>query len=409
MIAAVSRWVIFNYGFRSFFLCCSLFAVVSVLAWLLLLQGYSWPGAPLNPLLWHSHEMLYGFVGAAIAGFLLTAVPNWTGQPPLQGKSLALLTLAWLAGRLAMAHAGHLPGLVVSVLDIAFPLGLTLAVGHSLIRTGNRRNFPLLIIIAFFPLSDLLFHLGYLGVTPGTEQALNIVPHLAALLVAIIGGRIIPSFTTSWMRAQNIQELPQSHPWLDRCALIFTVLSGIAVLLAPDSTFTGIVALLTAVAHALRLAGWRGLQTLTNPLLAVLHFGYAWLAMAYLMIGLANFITILSYSTALHALTIGALGTMIMAVMSRVALGHTGRALRVNRLTILAYLMLSLSALMRLAMAFASSAHSMLMLISATTWIVGFTFFMIVYWPILTRPRIDGKPERQIKKSATNSASMARS
>jgi len=391
MSARAKPWPILNYGFRCFFLLAGLWAVLAMAFWLWLLQSGAWAKPDL--LLWHGHEMLIGFVGAAIAGFLLTAAPVWTGTPPPQGAPLGVLALAWLAGRIAMAFSGVLSPWWVLVLDLLFPVLLVGMVARMLVQARNRRNYPLAVLLSLFPLANLLIHLDSLGLLTGGQQALNAMPHLAALLVTIIGGRIIPSFSANWFRLQGVNATPRSLPWLEKTILAATLLTGLLLIFAPQFWLSAVVALLTAVLHALRLSGWCGWRTRAEPLLAVLHLGYGWVALGYGLLGLAA-LGVFNQSAALHALTVGALGTMILAVMTRVALGHTGRPLRAPGLIIGAYGAISLAALLRVLAPLFASAYSHLLLLSGLAWIAAFGLFVWVYAPILIRPRLDGKQER---------------
>jgi uncharacterized protein involved in response to NO len=382
-----SYWPLLDYGFRCFFLAAGLFAGIAVFAWLSLLHGATWPGAPLNPLFWHIHEMLFGFVMAAMAGFLLTAVPNWTGQPPLRGAGLAGLLSAWLAGRLLMACGSALSPWLVAAVDLLFPVLLTVIIMRCLIIAGNRRNYMLGVLIALFPISNGVFHLGELGILDTAQTIIYLVPHLIVLLVAIIGGRIIPSFTANWLRLQGrTGQLPLTLPWLERSTLLLTIVTGIWFWLWwPTPTWGGaLLAFATMLAHASRLFYWRGWQTWSNPLLAILHIAYGWLVAGYLLLGLSALSTSVSHSSALHAITIGAIGTMILAVMSRVALGHTGRPLQAARLTVIAYVLVSIAALSRI-IAASTDSYSVWIDLSGMAWSIAFVAFVWVYWPILTR------------------------
>ena len=384
-------WPLLNYGFRCFFLLAGIWAVLAMALWLWVLRGGTWLGP--DPLLWHGHEMLIGFVGAAIAGFLLTAAPAWTNQPPPQGVPLGVLALTWLLGRTAMALGGVLPALWVLLLDVLFPVLLVGLVAWMLLRAGNRRNYPLAVLLGLFPLADVLIHLDSMGVLAGGRQALNGLPHLAALLVTIVGGRITPSFTTNWLRMRGMSASLQNWPWLEKIIVPATLLAAVLLVSAPQFWLSALVALLVAALHALRLFGWRGWRTLAEPLLAVLHLGYGWIAIGYALLGLAS-LGWLNQGAALHALTAGALGMMILAVMTRVALGHTGRPLHAPRTIVAAYTAVGLAALLRVLAPVFADFYSGLLLASGLAWIIAFGLFLWVYWPILTRPRSDGKPER---------------
>ena len=391
-------WPVLNYGFRCFFLLAGLWAALAVAVWLWLLWGgvRTWVGP--DPLLWHSHEMLIGFVGAAMAGFLLTAVPAWTTQPPLQGTPLGVLALAWLLGRAAMLLGGVLPAFLVMLIDLLFPVLLVLVIARMLLAAGNRRNYPLALLVGLFPLADLLIHLDLLGIIAGGRQALNALPHLAAVLVTIVGGRITPSFTANWFRLRGISVTITHRAWLEKTIIPATLLTALLLILAPQFWLSALAALVIAALHGLRLAGWGGWRTLSEPLLTVLHLGYGWLALGYALLGLAGF-GLFQPGAALHALTAGALGIMILAVMTRVALGHTGRELRATRPIIWTYGLVTLAALLRVLTPWLGQPALWL---SGLLWIAGFALFTVVYWPILTGPRADSKPERINAKPRTS-------
>lgn len=388
-ISSPSRLALFEYGFRPFFLLSALAAVTVIALWLAVLSGWHWPGAPANPLLWHAHEMLYGFIAAAIGGFLLTAVPNWTGQPPLKGQPLLWLTVFWLAGRLGAALSGVLPLTLVATLDLAFLLALNGVVITQLRAGGNRKNYLIAGLVGLLVLGNASYYLalaGVLAVNPALPLYLAL--HVVLLLVTIIGGRIIPSFTGNWLQARGIKTLPVVQPWLDLAALAATLGVGLAATLAPFSLLTGLLALAAAGLHGLRLAGWRGLHTPPEWLLTVLHVGYGWLVVGYALLAFTTFAG-LPASAALHALTMGAIGTLVLAVMSRAALGHTGRKLHAGRGLAASYVLVSLATLARIGAGLLPGWYSSLLGMAALLWIAAFTLFVLLFWPILSRPRLN--------------------
>lgn len=380
--------ILLSYGFRTFFTLAGPWAALALGAWLARLHGWAWPGAPADALGWHVHEMLYGFVGAAMAGFLLTAIPNFTGREPVRGAPLAALALAWLVGRVAMASAGVLPAELVALLELTFPVGLALVVARELGAARNRRNYPLAVIVALFALADLGFHAAALGWAPG-HLLYGLALHLVLLLVVVLGGRITPAFTRNWLAARGETRLPVSRAWLDRAALALTAAVGLAAVLAPGSPLLAVLAAATALAHAVRLAGWRGLATVREPLLLVLHAGLAWLVVGYALLALAA-AGLLPLGAALHALSAGGIGTMVLGVSSRVALGHTGRALHASPAVTLAYLLLGLGAALRVASAFAGGAYLQMVTAGGLLWVAAWALFCVVYLPILAGPRVGG-------------------
>jgi uncharacterized protein involved in response to NO len=313
-------------GFRPFFLLGAAWAAIALPVWLAAyVHGYALPGG-MPAMFWHAHEMVYGFGLAALAGFLLTAIPNWTGRLPMRGWPLAGLAALWLAGRAAML----LPG--AAWIDLAFAAALILVVAREILAGRNWRNLPMLAALAALFAGNLLFHLGiYAGLRLGIATL--------AMLIALVGGRIVPSFTRNWLaKHRRGALLPAPEGALDRAALLIT-------LFALGSWVGGWMEeplILAGVALAARLSRWRGLATLREPLLFILHAGYAWLALGLVLLGLEA-------PAALHALTVGAIGTMTLAVMSRATLGHTGHEVTADRATCAIYVLVTLAAVLRVA------------------------------------------------------------
>jgi uncharacterized protein involved in response to NO len=380
------------YPFRLFFPLAALFGALAVLAWLAALFGWL-PFVPgLSLPLWHAHEMLYGFVPAAIAGFLLTAISNWTGTPPPRGAPLLILGLLWLAGRIAMLLAGTLAGWVVAVVDVAFLLVLALYATRVLVRAGNTRNLPIVAIVALLAVGNLLIHLALMGAghqfaRAGEWLALDTI----ALLIAVIGGRITPAFTRNWLqRHERDPDAVRVHPNLDRSALVATALMLPADLIAPATPVAALVALIAGALLGARLHGWRGWNAHGDPLLWILHLGYAWLALALLLKGLTPFVEAFDTSIWIHALGVGAMGTMIAGVMTRVAVAHTGRALALLRGGQAIYWLVIAAAILRLAANLGAGPWSLYL--AGGAWSAAFLVFTARYGPILCRPRVDGQP-----------------
>ncbi len=381
--------VFLSYAFRPFFLLNGLFAIAVVLAWLMILRGVGVPGLGVW---WHAHEMLLGFAMAAVAGFSLTAVATWTGRPAVHGMELAVLVVCWLAGRAAMAFSHWLPPMVVATLDMMFPLLLVVLLGREIIAGRSHRNYPLVALLAVMAVLNGLYHLGFNGIVPDGERiALYLLIHAMLLLVTLISGRIIPAFTANWMRKQGRQNLPQVDIGLDKLALAITLVAGLAITLAPAQPQTAILAFAAALVHGFRLSRWRGLATMSNPLIFVLHAAYAWLPLGYILAACAVFGWGITATAALHALTMGAIGTMVLAVTTRVALGHTGRALQAAGATVFAYWILAIAVLFRVVGTLFSNSAWLMIDAAAIGWALAFAIFTWVYWPILTGPPKDGQ------------------
>ena len=379
--------VLLSYAFRPFFLLSGIFAILAILAWVLALHGTGLAG--LTPL-WHSHEMLIGFAMAAVAGFSLTAVANWTGRPAVHGLPLALLMTAWLLGRLAMALSMWLPAAAVFLLDMLFPVLLALLLGREVIGGRSRRNYPLIAIIALVVALNVLYHLGAQQlVAGGARLAIYLLIHTQLLLVTMIATRIVPSFTGNWLQKQGKTGLPVSSVWVNRSALLLTVLLGLAASFIPMHPVTGCLAFAAAGFHAFKLVRWKGFATLSNPLLFVLHVAYAWLPAGYILLACSVFGWLFPPTAALHALTMGAIGSMVLAVTTRVALGHTGRPLHAARLTVFAYWIFMLAVVLRVLGPLNVDNYMLMIDLSALGWVLAFGLFTWVYWPILSRPKID--------------------
>lgn len=375
-------------AFRPMFLGLGAFSVLAMLAWLAALSGVP-PGAAAHfgPR-WHGHEMLFGFAFGAVGGFLPTAVANWTGRPPLQGGVLAALALAWACGRVAMAVAPASGG-VAALAALLFPALLTVLVGREIVLAGNRRNLPIAGIVAALALCDAAWHLGVLGIVAGADRhAVPAALHGLLLLVTVIGGRITPAFTANWLRVRGDGRLPRSVPAVDAVAIGVTLATGILCVVQPAQPLSGVAAVVAASAHAMRLATWRGLATRREPLLFVLHAGYAWLPVGYALLAASTLTGAVPASSSLHAFAAGVIGTMILAVTTRVALGHTGRPLRAAPRTVLAYVVLHAAVLARVVAPVAGAAQALLLNAAALLWTLAWLLFVVVYAPILWRPRV---------------------
>jgi uncharacterized protein involved in response to NO len=382
--------VFLSYAFRPFFLLNGMFAVIIMAVWIFTLHGAGPSSLPADVVLWHGHEMLVGFAMSAIAGFVLTAVATWTDRPPVQGPRLAALVAAWLAGRLAMSLAGLLPVAVVALFDLAFPVLLCVYVAQEVIGGRNSRNYPIIFITGLLAVINLIWHAGAAQWLPGADRtALYLLAHLMLLLITVIAGRLIPNFSANWLRAQGHDRLPTNSVLIDRLTILFTVATAVSVTITPVGPVTGSIAAVTAVLHLLRMSRWRSLATVQEPLLFALHVAYLWLPVGYTLTAMAAFGWVFPPTAALHALTMGAIGSMIVAVTTRVGLAHTGRALHAARLTVVAYIVMTVAVATRVFGALSDNAYLAMVDASATGWIVTFSIFVWVYWPVLTEPRVD--------------------
>jgi uncharacterized protein involved in response to NO len=380
-----------SFPFRLFFLVVGIYGVLVVLAWMFYLFGGVTLPLGWSPVHWHSHEMLFGLVSAAIAGFILTAVCNWTSTPPLAGKKLLLLGSLWLAGRVAFWLAGWLPLWLVMLLDMLFLPALGIILLRVLLASGNKRNLMLGAMILALALANLSMHIGFItGGTQWLQQGEMLALNLITLIMVVIGGRIIPLFTANWLRNKGVAHQPIVLPLLDKAGLI-----SVALLIPADMLglpwLIATIALIAGALQAWRWLNWQGWRTVSEPLLWILHLGYGWLVIALLLKGVAN-CGLVAPSASLHALGTGAIGTLILGVMTRVALGHTGRPFQLPTLGWLIYVGISLAAVCRVAAALGWVDYRLGLMVAATGWCFAFVLFVILYWPILSRPRVDGRP-----------------
>ncbi|PWC34099.1 NnrS family protein [Azospirillum sp. TSO35-2] len=382
--------ILFRYGFRCFFLFSGLAAVGLLAAWLGVLLTGAWPDGPIGASVWHAHEMLFGMVVAAVAGFLLTAVPSWTGTKALSGMPLVLLSALWLAGRVAVFPWTGVPEPVAAVLDLAFLPALGVALARPLIAAGKWRNSAFLVLLALLTTANLLIHLEWLGVADGVDAGFALGLGVVLMMVTVIGGRILPAFTRNGLGAAG--RTVTSWPLVERATLLSTLALIPAAMIAPDSAVTGAVALVAAAAHAVRLAGWQGWRAWRSPILWILHVGYLWIPVALVLRALHALVDIPA-AAGTHALTVGAFATLILAVMSRASLGHTGRPLLVSKATVAAYVLLTVAAAARTASPLLPVDWVWPALQGAGyAWVAAFILFLVAYAPVLLSPRADGRP-----------------
>lgn len=384
---------LFAYGFRSQFFLAGMAALLLIPMWAVSFIAGTSLGTVWPPTLWHAHEMLFGFIACAMAGFMLTAVPSWTGQKGFAGPPLMGLAAVWIAARVLIATSAAWHPIVPALVDLAFLPMLALLVMIPLLRSRNR-NTPLLAVLGAFWLTDVVFYFGLLRHdTPLALKAVIVGIDIALLLVTVIGGRIVPAFTTSALRAQGLDTVLQSRAALTLLSILAMVGVIVGDIFWPNSRIAGWIAGSAAVLQAMRLAQWRTLLTLRQPIVWILHLAYVWLP-----VGLALKAAALlgGYAIAafwLHALTIGALTTMIVAVMTRASLGHTGRPLRVHPLITPAYaLLIAATAIRVFGLLLPGMSYPMVIAAAATLWTASFLLFIGVYSPILWGPRADGKP-----------------
>lgn len=386
--APTALWTL---AFRPFFLGASLWAAIGILLWVATLLTARTAPSRFDPLTWHIHEMLFGFVPAAIAGFLFTAIASWTARPPLKGLPLALLVCLWTLGRLTTLFSARLPWGVSASVDPAFELAISVLAAREIVLARNWRNIVMPLPVAVLGIANLLMYLSLAGLSVPPALGWRLGLAAAVVLVSAVGRRIIPLFTQNWLASRGVpQQLTRTHA-LDRLAMAVLHASLLGWAFYPNSRMVGVLLLAAAVLMAQRFARWRGAATLAEPLLTILHVGYGWLIIGTGMLGGSVLFPPFPLPAAIHVLTIGAIGTMVLAVMTRVSLGHTGRPLHAGRPTVMIYLFISAAVICRVTAAFATSAFLLylsLIVASAVCWIVSFILFAAEYGPILWARRM---------------------
>jgi uncharacterized protein involved in response to NO len=380
----------FSFGFRPFFLGAAIWAALAMMLWLAMLTGLLDLPTAFDPVSWHAHEFLFGYLGAVAAGFLMTAVPNWTGRMPIVGWPLICLAATWVLGRLAVALSAGIPALVVAATDLAFPVLLLAAMAREIVAGRNWRNLVVLAIIAVFLLGNAIFHLeAAKGAFAAEGSGFRLGLAAALMLIAVVGGRIVPSFTRNWLARLGPGRLPV--PPMQRFDKLTLAVLAAALglwIAAPNYPATGGVLVLAGLVHLVRLARWAGDRTLAEPLVLVLHVAYAWLPIGALITGIealrpGTFGT----TAALHPWMAGAVGLMTLAVMTRATLGHTGRALTAGPATNAIYVAATLAVLARLAAGLAPDWATELYSASGLAWIGAYAGFALAYGRSLVQQR----------------------
>lgn len=383
---ATSGPAVLSYGFRPFFLLAGVWAVLAMALWLpALILG--WPvGGAYGQAAWHAHEMLFGYTGAVLAGFMLTAIPNWTGRLPVSGPALLGLVAVWLLGRAALLApgAGWLP--VALVLEAAFLPLLGVVALREIVAGRNWKNAKIVVVLALLSGANVWFH-----VAAATGGDISAPGRLAVagwvVLISLVGGRIVPSFTRNWLARHGAPVLPAPFGRADRLALALTAVALAAWVIAPQTWWIAVPCALAGAAQAWRLGRWHGWRARAEPIVLVLHLAYGFIPLGLLAVALAGQGS-MTQASAMHVLSVGAIGGMTLAVMTRASLGHTGRPIVASPLTVLAYLAIVLAALAR-PLADAVPDHYLTLLgLSGALWLLAFAAFLVRYAPILLAPRL---------------------
>lgn len=379
-------------GFRPFFLLGSLSSMLSILFWAWVYFSGHTMGGYFDPIVWHAHEMIYGFSLAIVAGFLLTASASWTQTQALSGLKLKRLFCVWLLGRVGMAISlleWPYLNVFISLIDLLFIPLLIISLAPPLIKAKRMANIQFLFLLGLLGVGNLLTHLASLSIIDysfGTK-AIYLGVNLILLIMVIIGGRVVPAFTSNALRIKTnqwavIEKLSLGAVWA-YVLLNFFMSEGPVV---------GWVALLAGIFNLIRLAGWKSIKTLGQPLLWILHIGYAWIIAGYFLLFLSDVFEFLPRSVAIHAFTAGAMGTFIIGMMSRVSLGHSGRPLKLMKGFVISYFFITLSGVVRVISGFFLEQYGLGIMLAGVFWVVSFLIFLIYYFKILVSPRADGRP-----------------
>lgn len=378
---------ILSYGFRPFFLLGAIYAGLSVLLWLPIFFGWLELQTAFYPTDWHIHEMLFGFLPAIITGFLLTAVPNWTGRLPVQGNRLGVLVFLWTLGRVAVLFSQTIGPLFAGLLDSLFLLAVTMATANEIIAGKNWRNLKVLIPLTVIFVANILFHLeAHFEGASDYSRRLGIAATI--VLIMLIGGRIIPSFTRNWLVRERPGRLPVPFSRFDLYCLAVSVLGFAAWVLAPDALLTGFFMFLGGVLNLVRLLRWAGDRTVSEPLVLILHISYLFVPCGFVLTSLAVFLPDLVFPQAgIHAFGAGVVGTMTLAVMMRATLGHTGHALKMSPGAHFVFWSAVVAAILRVLASFTVGSSIYVISISGIAWSAAFLGFVIVFGGKLITPK----------------------
>lgn len=376
-----------SYGFRPFFFSAALFASVAIPAWVLLIaEVYDMEGIfPLR--IWHVHEMVFGFLPCVITGFLLTAMPNWTERSPMRGVPLMLLLTLWVGGRLVISIPLFSP-LISAIVDGAFLVVVAGVVWREIIAAKAWNRLPMGVLISLYAYANLLFH-GLWMTDAAVEVAVRMALTLIMVLLALIGGKITPGFTEDILSEDGIPKQPAPFSPFDGLSIIFLGVVGVAWMISPEAKGVGYAFVFAGMFHLFRLSRWYGWLTWREPLVLILHVGYGWLAMSFLILGGAILRIGVHQEDALHALTTGAVGVMTLAVMTRASLGHTGRTKHAGLLTVIIYLLVNLGAMLRVFGPSLDLSGDHSLTLAAGCWSGAYLLFAVGYGHILFGPNLE--------------------
>lgn len=387
MKSSFSTSPLFSLGFRVFFLLAGFAALALLILWQQMKQGGMAPPY-FSGTYWHAHEILLGYTVAVIAGFLLTAVSNWTGKITLQGEGLISLSLLWLYGRILPFYAGLLPDCFIALIDLAFLPALTFVIARSLIRAKNYKNLIFVGLLGFLFLGNLMIHAQMLELCANSAaRGIQLVIATIVLMILVIAGRVFPFFTEKGLKGVSIPR----NPLADILAIGSAASVFLLQIFEISGTLLPLVALLAASLNAWRLASWFVFRIWFVPLLWVLYLGYGWLILGFIFTAFAQWEIVLP-SLALHAFTVGGIGVLTLGMMARVSLGHTGRVMKASNMIAFAFGLINVAVLFRAVLPVLIFSWSNVLIYFATlAWLAAFALFLFEYMPILTATRVDGK------------------
>ncbi len=374
-------------GFRPFFLAGATWAAISVGLWVMSVTGILDLRVP-DALKWHVHEMLFGYTGAIITGFILTAIPNWTRRLPVNGRALALLVVLWALGRAAGLMQGLMSPPVVMFVDVSFPVCVVIVVLREIIAGKNWKNLPISAALGLYAISNLVDHLAandtFADAAVGQRMGLSVI----VMLIALIGGRVIPSFTGNWLKKRGVDISPTPFSGFDRFSLL-VLLGALALWTAkPELALSGWLLMASGTIHGVRMSRWCGYATASDALVIILHVGYGWIALGLLLLGTEVIWSGAVPLSGIHAVTAGGIGTMTLAMMTRASLGHSGQGLLAGPGTIAIYGLVSAGAMLRvLTPMFSGDVYAEILGLSAFLWASAFVLFVVVYFPLLSGVR----------------------
>ena len=384
--------VLLSYGFRPFFLFGAVYAGLAVLAWLPIFNGELVLWSAFSAVDWHVHEMLYGYLAAVVTGFLLTAIPNWTGRLPIQGMPLLVLVLVWLAGRACVTFSAEIGWLLAAIVDVSFLVLVVAATAREIVAGKNWRNLRVVGLVTLLLAGNIAFHIEA-HVRGTAEYGARAGIGAVVLLIVVIGGRIVPSFTRNWLTRENPGRLPVPFARFDVVTMAVTAAALVLWIVQPTGQLVAAALVITGLLNTVRLARWAGDRTYHDRLVLILHVGYAFVPLGFLLASVAALDIIVS-GAGVHAWTVGAAGTMTLAVMTRASLGHTGHALVASPMTQAIFATVVIASLARICASLEPGWSDALLHITAFAWCVAFFGFVLSFGPMLAGSR-PGTPSTQ--------------